>query len=167
MKETMAVWMKGIWNIATTGWKPCPRAVRQGGAVLCLAIFPLLHSAQGAETQTGESPVKMTAEQDHARMMQTLGIERLRPGADGWKKDAPNAANYDESKVDPHIPLPDPLVLEKRRGRHHTRNVVETAATRNRRGLRPRDLRSRTQGDPAVNWRSLRPRKRLWGASPS
>ncbi len=116
MKETMAVWMKGIWNIATTGRKPCPRAVRQGGAVFCLAVLLVSNSAQGAESQTGESPVKMTAEQDHARMMQTLGIERLRPGADGWKKDAPNAANYDESKVDPHIPLPDPLVLKNGAG---------------------------------------------------
>ena len=32
--------------------------------------------------------------------MKLLAIESLRPGADGWRKDVPNAANYDESKVD-------------------------------------------------------------------
>jgi len=43
-------------------------------------------------------------------MMDLLHIKSLRPGADPKHPDAPNAVNYDESKVN-HIELPDALVL--------------------------------------------------------
>ena len=43
-------------------------------------------------------------------MMETLHITSLRPGADGYNKAAPNAVNYDESRVG-HYVLPDPLRL--------------------------------------------------------
>ena len=36
----------------------------------------------------------------------------LRPGADGMNRNAPNAANYDESKANPYPNLPDPLTLK-------------------------------------------------------
>jgi len=49
---------------------------------------------------------------DHQRMMDLLGIKSLRQGADGRNPDAPNAANYDESKANPFPVLPDPLVLK-------------------------------------------------------
>lgn len=45
-------------------------------------------------------------------MMKLLGIDSLRPGANGRDASAPNAANYDESKVLPLENLPDPLVLK-------------------------------------------------------
>jgi hypothetical protein len=48
-------------------------------------------------------------EQDHRRMMDLLGIARLRPGADGRDRSAPNAANYDEAKATRFPKLPDPL----------------------------------------------------------
>ncbi len=45
-------------------------------------------------------------------MMELLKITSLRRGADGRNPDAPNAANYDESKANPYPSLPDPLVLK-------------------------------------------------------
>jgi hypothetical protein len=43
--------------------------------------------------------------------MELLHIKELRGGADGRNPQAPNAANYDESKANPFPQLPDPLVL--------------------------------------------------------
>src|SRR5438445_8522483 len=57
-------------------------------------------------------PVEMTAQQDHQRIMDLLHITSLRQGADGRNPQAPNAANYDESKANPYPNLPDPLVLK-------------------------------------------------------
>ncbi|HVH86808.1 MAG TPA: alpha-glucuronidase family glycosyl hydrolase [Terriglobales bacterium] len=56
-------------------------------------------------------PVFLTAEQDHQRTMELLHISSLRPGPSG-NPQAPNAANTDESKVDHHPKLPDPLTLK-------------------------------------------------------
>jgi len=67
-------------------------------------------------------PVHLTSEQDHQRIMDLLHITSLRPGADGRDPKAANAANYDESKVNPYPSLPDPLVLKS--GKR-----VETAKT--------------------------------------
>jgi len=44
-------------------------------------------------------------------MMDLLHIASLRQGADGNNPQAPNYANYDESKANPYPNLPDPLVL--------------------------------------------------------
>ena len=44
--------------------------------------------------------------------MDLLNIKSLRPGADGRSRQAPYAANYDESKANPSPVLPDPLVLK-------------------------------------------------------
>ena len=54
-------------------------------------------------------PVEMTAEQDHRLMMEKLGIKAIRQGANGRDPAAPNYANYDEAKANPHPTLPDPL----------------------------------------------------------
>ena len=56
-----------------------------------------------------KAPLQLTAEQDHRLMMEALKIESLRPGANGMNPNAANAANYDESKIQPFT-LPDPLV---------------------------------------------------------
>ncbi|MCG6959929.1 acetylxylan esterase, partial [bacterium BMS3Abin03] len=56
------------------------------------------------------SPVTLTAEQDHARLMKLLGIDSLRPGPSGDPK-SPDAANTDESIANPYPNLPDPLTL--------------------------------------------------------
>jgi hypothetical protein len=57
-------------------------------------------------------PVQLTAQQDHKRLMELLKIKKLRPGANGNDRTAPNAANYDEAKANPYPKLPDPLVLK-------------------------------------------------------
>ena len=57
-------------------------------------------------------PVTLTTQQDHQRTMELLKITSLRRGADGRNPDAPNAANYDESKANPYPTLPDPLTLK-------------------------------------------------------
>jgi hypothetical protein len=57
------------------------------------------------------SPVKMTAQEDHQKMMELLHITSLRPGPSG-NPQAPNAANYDEAKANPWPNLPEPLVLK-------------------------------------------------------
>lgn len=59
------------------------------------------------------SPVQLTTQQDHQRMMNLLQIKSLRPGRNGLNPQAPNYANYDESKANPYPDLPDPLVLKK------------------------------------------------------
>ena len=60
-------------------------------------------------------PVYLTSEQDHQRTMELLHISSLRPGPNG-NPSSPNAANTDESKVDQHPHLPDPLVLNSGKG---------------------------------------------------
>ena len=57
-------------------------------------------------------PVHLTNEQDRQRLMDLLHITELRNGANGSNKDAPNYANYDESKANPYPKLPAPLVLK-------------------------------------------------------
>jgi hypothetical protein len=54
------------------------------------------------------APLNWTAAQDHRNMMDQLGITALRPGPSG-NEQAPNHANYDESKANPFPDLPDAL----------------------------------------------------------
>lgn len=98
--------------------------------VVCLVILHIgvlngwllsLHSQQpglprrsvsATGSSSPDSPILLTAEQDHQRIMDLLRITSLRPGADGRNPQAPNAANYDESKANPYPNLPDPLILK-------------------------------------------------------
>src|SRR5881409_3613335 len=59
-----------------------------------LAVFMLLLTSPVIA-----APIPMTAQQDHQAMMDQLRIASLRQGANGNNRQAPNAANYDESKV--------------------------------------------------------------------
>jgi lysophospholipase L1-like esterase len=52
-----------------------------------------------------------TAAEDHQNMMEQLGIQALRPGPSG-NENAPNHANYEESKANPFPDLPDALTLK-------------------------------------------------------
>ena len=56
-------------------------------------------------------PKNWTAEEDHQDMMDQLRIKTLRPGPNG-NESAPNHANYDESKANPFLDLPDVLTLK-------------------------------------------------------
>ncbi len=75
----------------------------------------ILNMSQGPPGVDVQPPVELTAEQDHRRMMDLLGITSIRPGADPRNPQAPNAVNYDEAKAGPHSTLPDPLVLKNGR----------------------------------------------------
>jgi len=72
-------------------------------------LLLLLLAATGVAAQ--QPPAQLTAEQDHKRMMDQLGIRRLRPGPSGDER-APNHANYDEALANPHPVLPDVLTLK-------------------------------------------------------
>jgi hypothetical protein len=65
-----------------------------------------------AAAKDSPPPVQLTAQEDQKRLMDLLHISSLRRGADGRNAQAPNAANYDESKANPYPNLPDPLVLK-------------------------------------------------------
>src|SRR5579859_3003882 len=54
-------------------------------------------SSEKTDVSTLPAPVMLTATEDHRRIMKLLQIESLRQGANGMNRDAPNAANYDES----------------------------------------------------------------------
>ncbi len=64
--------------------------------------------ASALQAQNPCTPVTFTADQDHQNMMDQLGIKTLRPGFNG-NENAPNHANYDESKANPYPNVPDPL----------------------------------------------------------
>lgn len=55
--------------------------------------------AQPQPTQTNDAnlpgPANWNAEQDHRNMMEQLGIKMLRPGAEGFNRQAPNYQNTD------------------------------------------------------------------------
>jgi len=63
------------------------------------------------EQQAARAKLQEETKADHAQMMQQLGIKALRPGPSG-QADAPNSANYDESKANPYPKLPDVLTLK-------------------------------------------------------
>src|SRR5207302_7510395 len=79
------------------------------------SLLSLAGAARGADAPqpaaAGSPPVRLTAQQDHQRLMALLNIKELRPGANGLDRSAPNAANYDETKANPYPTLPDPLLL--------------------------------------------------------
>ena len=79
---------------------------------VCLSLVFLLFAFTGKliEAQSAPPPVTFTSEQDHQNMMDQLGIKALRPGPSG-NENAPNHANYDESKANPYPKLPDPLIM--------------------------------------------------------
>jgi hypothetical protein len=65
-------------------------------AALCAAFLAL-----GGMPALAQQPDYTKANADRAVMLDRLGIppSSIRPGADGFNKDAPNAANYDEAKA--------------------------------------------------------------------
>lgn len=77
-----------------------------------MLIFANSVFAQSEKTDNTKypKPVVFTAQQDHENMMKQLGIKSLRPGPSG-DENAPNHANYDESKANPCPQLPDVLTL--------------------------------------------------------
>ena len=77
---------------------------------LLLAVVYKSGTAQQIDSSKYPKLTVFNAQQDHANMMQQLGIKKLRPGKSGNEKD-PNHANYDEALANPCPQLPDPLTL--------------------------------------------------------
>src|SRR5688572_8090694 len=82
------------------------RAAFLGFGLSCLAV-----TACPPVVARETPPLELTAEQDHKLMMEKLGITTIRQGANGRDPNAPNAANYDESKGNPYPELPAALTL--------------------------------------------------------
>src|SRR4051812_18541261 len=87
-----------------------PRISRWSAVVALLTAAAFVPRSGGADDPP-KPPAKMTAQEDHKRMMELLGIKELRRGADGNPK-SERAANVDESKANPYPDLPDPLTLK-------------------------------------------------------
>jgi len=77
-----------------------------------LAIVLLTAPAAIKAWQAAPSPTQIASQEDRQKMMDLLHITSLRSGANGSNPQAPNYANYDESKANPYPVLPDPLVLK-------------------------------------------------------
>lgn len=56
--------------------------------------------------------IRKVTDTDYKGMLASLGITSIRPGVNGSNPNAPNAANYDESKANPYPNLPDALTLK-------------------------------------------------------
>lgn len=79
-------------------------------SLLIMTCIVYVLNAQGVSIDSSKYPklTTFTAQQDHANMMQQLGIKSVRPGPSG-NESAPNHANYDESIANPCPQLPDIL----------------------------------------------------------
>ena len=102
-------------------------------------------------------------EVDYRSTLSRLRLGSLRPGADGWNREAPNAANYDEARVGPAGPLPPLLVMADGR-------PVASAADwkRGRRrelvALLEREMYGRVPaGAPAIAWETMSVERRTKG----
>lgn len=122
--------------------KPHRRSLLTGVAMAGLGL--------GAGRAAGQTSA-LTAEEDHRRLLGLLGIDALRPGADGWTPDTPNPPNYDEARANAFSRLPDPLRFED------GRDVGSAADWPARRAeiaeLFERDIYGRVPGNaPSVRW---------------
>ena len=93
--------------------------IRKCSVAAATAAVLLAGGALTAQKKSGGKDlppvVELTTQQDHERTMKLLGISSLRPGVNGSNPQAPNYANYDESKANPFPELPDPLTLKNGR----------------------------------------------------
>ena len=83
------------------------RVLTAGAVLACAARFTAAQNPPSPDMQQ----IQKESEEDRRRMMDLLRITSLRQGANGRDPNAPNAANYDESKANPYPDLPDPLKM--------------------------------------------------------
>lgn len=62
---------------------------------------------------SGDKPLCLSASEDKQRMMELLGITKLRPGKNGNPDAATNPANYDPDKATPFTKLPELMVTKE------------------------------------------------------
>jgi lysophospholipase L1-like esterase len=99
--------------------QPSIRSLIVSVALVAADLAPLAAQPPARPALTPEQRAEMEAirgatEADHRDMMQQLGITALRPGPSG-RPDAPDAANYDETKANPFPDWPDALTLKNGR----------------------------------------------------
>ena len=87
---------------------PTPIPMKALGVALLLALLAAPALAQ-------DPSAGLTTAEDHALMMQALGIDSLRRGADGMDPDSPWYANYDEALANPYPSLPRLMLTKDRR----------------------------------------------------
>jgi hypothetical protein len=80
-------------------------------ALLASAWCASAYQAGRAEPAPEIQAMQAATQADHQNMMEQLHITALRPGKSG-NKQAPDSANYEESKANPYPNLPDPLKLK-------------------------------------------------------
>jgi hypothetical protein len=85
-------------------------AIAQQTAPVAAAAAPPAPAARQLSPEMLE--LQKRSKEDRQKMMDQLHIASLREGANGSNPQAPNYANYDESKANPYPGLPDPLVLK-------------------------------------------------------
>jgi hypothetical protein len=81
-------------------------------AALTISLPLAAQSPQSPATNATAAPARLTAEQDHQRLMDALHIKEIRPGANGSPNATDHLPNYDESKGGPDSTLPDPLLFK-------------------------------------------------------
>src|SRR5688572_22624676 len=79
--------------------------------IVVVGSWAYVGMARGDEV-VAPPPVKLTAQQDHARKMEQLGIKALRRGVDGNNRQSPNYQNTDEAKANPFPNLPEALTFK-------------------------------------------------------
>ncbi|MBK8946149.1 MAG: acetylxylan esterase [Ignavibacteriae bacterium] len=80
------------------------------GKIFFIIIIFIFSNSDAQVKEIFEPPVKLSAKEDHARIMKLLGMESIRRGPSGNPEDS-NYANVDESKASPYTSLPDPLIF--------------------------------------------------------
>jgi len=90
-----------------------PRLLRlPHGFALLTIVCGVTGSRAFQAPQSRPTPAQLAAQEDRQAMLDLLHINSLRQGANGNDPQAPNYANYDESKANPYPNAPDPLKLK-------------------------------------------------------
>src|SRR6185295_5717873 len=83
------------------------------GSLAAALALTTAASHLAAQAAPDAEPGAWTTAQDHAAMLQQLGITKLRPGPSGRTgPDVINPANYDPTKANPFLDLPELLVAK-------------------------------------------------------
>lgn len=123
-----------------------------------LAALIVIAAAASAQ----RSPERAAAtERSYQATLARLGIASMRPGADGWNRNAPNAVNYDEAKVGRIPPLP-PL-LRPGTSRREWWRVRRPELVR----LFDREMYGRVPAAaPSIRWQEVGRERRMKGGVP-
>ncbi len=89
---------------------PQPKLMKISIVILVSLLVPSGSSRGQQPASAYPLIVHLTAEQDHQRLLNLLGLKTIRSGREN-NPTSPLAANYDESKANPYPQLPDPLLL--------------------------------------------------------